>query len=360
VLSYRNLLRAIAGLAVVAVLAPALFVGTRCYSRSAPAPTAAAGASAIPGYIRSESLTYLTLPEWFIVFSADEYAAFIARQPPSRFPYIRSIRQYWGYYSSACAVTKGAYPFDTGYHVMLGVIGASFSVENVLKAAYENVFGRLMEWLSSTDTAEDAFARRLAREYGTFMHTVPWYEFPFGSKLLALWSETPLGGPHLLRKLERRVVLTAELGAKAVYGGIIGLASGAAYEGEELRIHARIDNAPAWIFSDTRVRRREQIGPGEYFVTLPRYEEFTKTVMALTGKGVRFLDIAGNDEILISVIARRGIREQVPQGRVVASAPVLTDLTLLRLAVSVPVSSLREVSSHFASERATIEHVYDY
>jgi hypothetical protein len=359
-LSFRNLLRAIAGLSLLAALGPALFIGTRCYSRSAPAPSVASGASAIPGYVRSESLTYLSLPEWFIVFSADEYAAFIARQPPSRFPYLRSIRQYWGYYSSACAVTKGAYPFDTGSHVMLGVIGASFSVENVLKAAYENILGRLTEWLSSTDTAEDAFARRLAQEYGTFMHTVPWYEFPFASKLRALWSETPLGGPHLLRKLERRVVLTAELGTKAVYGWIIGLASGAAYEGEERRIHARIDNAPAWIFSDTRVRRREQVGQGAYLVTLPRYEEFTRTVLTLTGKGVRFLDIAGNDEILISVIARRGTREQVPHGRVVASAPVLTDPTLLRLALSVPVSSLREVSAHFASERATIEHIYDY
>ena len=77
---------------------------------------------------------------------------------------------------------QGGYPFSTGNHLMLGIIGSSFSIEYALKGLYENTVGRATEWIAGHDTPEDAFARRTAAEYGTFMHTVPWYEFPFASR----------------------------------------------------------------------------------------------------------------------------------------------------------------------------------
>ena len=40
----------------------------------------------IPDYYRPESKTYLTLPEWYIVYSTDEYADFIAENSSSDFP----------------------------------------------------------------------------------------------------------------------------------------------------------------------------------------------------------------------------------------------------------------------------------
>jgi hypothetical protein len=346
--------------ATLAVLGPALFVGVKCYSSTSSARAAASVVQGIPTYSRAESLTYLTLPEWFIVFSADEYAAFIGRQPPTRFPYLGSIKQYWGYYSAACGETKGAYPFDTDYHVMLAIIGASFTIENVAKSVYENTIGRATEWLATADTPEDDFARRTAKEYGGFMPTVPWYQFPFASKTAALWRDTPLRGPHMVRKLERRVALTAEYGIKAVYGWVITKASGAAYGAEDLRIFARIADVPRSALTDTRITYVKQLDAVGHIVTLPRYEEFTKVVLAMTAKGVRFLDIAGNDEILVTVLARRGVPTSVPKGRLVAVLPILTDHTMQRFAVSVPVTALREVAAHVAAQHATIEHVYDY
>src|SRR5262249_37336491 len=154
--------------------------------------------------------TYLTLPEWLIVYDTEEYAAFISRARPSGFPYLRSIVDFWRDYSRVCAVSCSAFPFDVGDHVMIVVIGSSFAVENILKGLYENVVGRAFELVSGHDTEEDAFAARVAAEYGHFMHTVPWYEFPFGRKLVALWRETPLWGRHPLRKWERRIALSSE------------------------------------------------------------------------------------------------------------------------------------------------------
>ena len=40
----------------------------------------------IPKYQRPESATYLTFPEWYLVFNPQEYAQSLAQHPPSRFP----------------------------------------------------------------------------------------------------------------------------------------------------------------------------------------------------------------------------------------------------------------------------------
>ena len=337
------------------------FIGVKCYSS-----TPAARGPAVPPpdgiarYTRAEAFTYLTLPEWFIVYSTDEYAAFIETRRPSTFPYLGSTRQYWSFYSTACAETKRKYPFETGYHVMLGVIGASFTIENSFRWVYEHTVGWGTEWLSSTDTAEDALARRTAREYGTFMHRTPWYEFPFGSRLATLWRDVPLSGPHMLRKVERRMALTAEYAIKGVYGFVIRKASGAAYEGEDLRIHARVANAPMPVLSDPRVKVIQPTGPRGAVVTLPRYEDFTATALALNGKNVRFTDIAGNEVLLITALARRGIPTEFPAAELVSAQPILTDLTMQRLALRVRVGSLGEAVEQLSRAGASIEHLYDY
>src|SRR5437870_5113789 len=68
-----------------------------------PEATAAQPAPAPDGYARREDQTYLTLPEWYIVYSADEYAAFLAQNRPSGFPYFRAAWQFWQAYDDVCA-----------------------------------------------------------------------------------------------------------------------------------------------------------------------------------------------------------------------------------------------------------------
>jgi len=357
----RTLGLLVAGWVVLVCVWSAGFIGVKCYS-SAPAsrPPAVPPPDGVAGYTRAEAFTYLTLPEWFIVYSTDEYAAFIATGRPSGFPYLGSIRQYWGFYASACAETRRKHPFETGYHVMLGVIGASFTIESSIRYIYEHTLGAATEWISSTDTAEDALARRTAREYGAFMHRTPWYEFSFASRLAALWGEVPWTGPHMLRKIERRTALTAEYAIKAAYGFVIRKASGAAYEGETLRIYARVADTPLPALSDPRVKVVQTIGPRRYIVTLPRYEDFTATVLALNAKGTRFTDIAGNDVLLITALARRGIPTSFPAAELVSATPILSDPTMQRLALRVRVGSLGDAVEQLSRAGASIEHLYDY
>lgn len=349
-------------LALLLILFPLLFIVTQCVgggggAREREIPAVAVG---VPGYVRPGAATYLTLPEWYIVYSTEEYAAAIERGAPSRFPYWGAIGQFWRHYRSVCVVTRERYPFDGGVHLMLGVIGMSFSVENALKGGYEKTVGRASEWLGGHDTPEDVFAARTAREYGRFMHTVPWYEFPFAARLEALWKETPGWGPHMVRKWERRWALSAEYGLKAVYGALIRRATRGVYGAEDLEIHVWAEHVPDRVFADGRVKKVKTVDRGTYVLGLPRYEAFTEIVPALARQGVRFRDIAGNDEIFLTARTRRGLDASLAAGRVVLAEPILTDPGSQRIGVAAPVAALPAILAGLERSGATLEHLYDY
>ena len=353
-----------AALLLLAVLPPSVFIGVNCFSTrdtdEGPSDEVRRLMAAIENYERTESSTYLTFPEWYIVYSTDELAAFIERDPPSQFPYFGSVAQFWTFYAGVCDATKGTYPFNLGNHLMLAVIGMSFSVENGLKGMYENTVGRLTEWTSSHDTEEDTFAHRTTAEYGRFMHTVPWYEFSFGDKLRELWQETPLWGPHPVRKWERRTVLSLEYGLKAVYASLIGMGTETVYAPVDLEIHAWIDNAPETLFENGVIRKVQAQGYQSYVVTIPRYETFTTTAIRLIENGVSFLDIAGNDQILVTAIAPTTWTPNTTGDTLLFSGPILTDPGRQRIGVGVAVSSLHATVLELRRAGVRIEHLYDY
>ena len=352
---------AVIGLLLIGVSTSA-FIGTRCYGKAAGTESRALGdiPAGLDGYVRSEAFTYLTLPEWFIVYSTDEYARFLQKRSPTDFPYLGSVGQYWGYYDSMCQATRGKYPFETGYHMMLGVIGVSFTIENVVKAAYENTIGRLSEWISSRDTAEDRFAAKVATEYAMFIHAVPWYEFSFTTQLHRLWTQVPLGGPNVFRKWERRLALSAEYVVKATYGGLLGLATRSAYAPEDSKVYARVEAATDATFRDSRVEKIRQT-PGTYVVRLPRYEAFTRTTLPLLATGARFVDVAGNDQILVTALTSSALNERaLKTGAIVATRPILTEPGRKRIAMRVPVAQLHRAVPELRNAGATIEHLYDY
>ena len=96
----------VAVLGLIAVAVPARFIGEHCFSvRIQPrerSPELISATVDVPGYRRNGSSTFLTLPAWYVVYNAEEYATFVTSHAPSRFPYFAAIRQYWRYYASSC------------------------------------------------------------------------------------------------------------------------------------------------------------------------------------------------------------------------------------------------------------------
>ena len=122
-----------AGAARRRLVASSALVGSvhrvKCYSAAPATGRRPPPPADIPGYARAESFTFLTLPEWYIVYSTDDTPRFIGRAARA-VSVPRRCRQYWSAYDARAPRRRREYPFETGYHVMLGVIGASFTAEN--------------------------------------------------------------------------------------------------------------------------------------------------------------------------------------------------------------------------------------
>jgi hypothetical protein len=349
----------------VLVGAPAAFVRTRCYTSDRPthalASHPAPAAAQIRGYSRDGARTYLSFPEWYIVYTIEEHAAYSERERPSGFPYFGSITQYWTTYGAVCGATRGVYPFDGGSHLMLAAIGVTFTVEYTLKGLYENSVGRLTEWVGTNDTEEDRWARRTEREYSAFMRHSAWYSFPFWSRLTALWRETPLLGEHRTRKWERRLALSLEYSVKSVYSWMIGQPAASVSAPQDLRTYARVRERPGAPISEPDTKRIAVLDDGTAIVALPRYEAFTPAALKLAGKGVGFVDVAGNERMLVTVLAPAGqLPTFPPEVRMLFRVPVLTRPERERVALDAPVASLPSLAADLRKRRIDIEHLYDY
>lgn len=312
---------------------------------------------------RGEDQTFLTYPEWFLVYSPDEYADFLADdRPPSEFPYLGHLRQFWQAYRALAERTSQSYPFNGEYHTMIGVIGVSTSVEYGIKAAYELMVGRLTEATRGPrPTAEDLLSAEVARDYVAFLDRQPWYEYDYGARLRQLWTDTPWTGPDLLRKWERRYFLTSEFAAKALYAKLIGWGAASSFDKPKPETVALVSGLPdgAPLPADVRLVERRADG---LLLALPRYQPFTAASLSLAKRGGRFIEIAGNREaILVTALAPSDWTP--PAGwphELLFRQPVLTRPAQHRIAVAVPVAELSPLVERLATEPLALEHVYDY
>jgi len=350
---------AAAGLLAAFVLPPVLYIESAC---TGPLPGLAANAphrSLMPGAEgrRAEARTWLTYPEWYIVYSADSYGRFLAGGRPSAFPYVRHAAGFWSAYCAANRAAAGS-PGSADATVMLYTIGFSFTAEMLAKGAYETTLGRLFEWIGGWRSAADRHGAAVQRSYGAFMHETPWYAFPFAGALSGLLATRDWSTP--LRQLERVAALGTEYGAKALYGGLIGWASGATLGRDELtlRLVARAD-PQAVAAVDPRLRPVGRLPGGLTLVEAPRYATFTALLLKLADSRVPIVEIAGNDDIFVTLLVPE--THPAPPGTVRLLAERLDDRPgWQRLGVAVKVERLLPLLRAVRGAGGEVEHVYDY
>ena len=316
------------------------------------------------GYLRDVGQTYLTHPEWTIVYSYDEFAAHLEKRLPSSFPYVASIGQYWSNYIEANRMAGDAYPANWGYQVMLWVIGASYSVEYTLKGLYENTIGRASEWLAGNEQVdEDRYAWRVAKDYANFTHLRPWYEYGFWSKLKGLWSETPMWGQGAIRKWERKLAMSLELGAKSAYGWLIAVGSGAVYDPEADQMQMVVANwTDAATDRNPRLKVLERLDAAHVLAATPRYDAFRDAMLELarSGPSAELVEIAGNREILLTGVAPRDWRYTGSRGAVEYALPLPSDDSRKRVAMRVPTGELIALLREMLPSGLVVDHIYDY
>jgi FAD/FMN-containing dehydrogenase len=316
----------------------------------------------LEGYRKGEEQTFLTVPEWYLVFNPNEYADFLARgNNPSSFSFWKSIDEYWALYDRVNALSEGLYPENSEYQMMLWVIGVSTTAEFVAKGIYENTIGRITRWTASEDTPEDLLIQEAHAAYGELIYYEPWYVFPFGDYAGRIWSDTPFFGKNFIRKLERKLMFTGEFAFKALYAKAIGFGAQTAYGPSEgiVTMHVAGD-AQAVAAADPRMEILRDFGDGDLVVTAPRWGGFTEVMPKLAAAGVRFVEINGNDEMVFTTVEADDSTVVPAYARLLFNSMVISPVGMKRSVYVVRVEHLAEALQSLASNNVQLEHIFDY
>lgn len=310
-------------------------------------------------WLRNEDNTFLTYPEWSIVYAARDYAHHLETGRESGFPYFAYTGLYWQDYARAIRATAD-YPFNGEYQTMLAVIGTSQTIEYVIQGLWENTIGRVTELLSPGGTPQDALRAEGARDYAAMLDRVPWFEYPYAQARADLWQSPSAPGVAAIRSWERKLAFALSDSIKTIYARLIKSGLQASSGETELDIAVWAEGPVANAIAgekDTRMHR--DLGEdGAVFVTR-RYQVFTEMVPRLIARGVRFVEIAGNTRMQVTLLSSGPVGP--PPGTAVLFANEIPARPgLWRTGLVVPVAHLHEILPQLQDSGTELEHIYDY
>ncbi|TIN62899.1 MAG: hypothetical protein E5Y30_33110, partial [Mesorhizobium sp.] len=284
---------------------------------------------------------------------------FVDKDQPSGFPYWSYVGRFWQDYAMVIRASS-PYKFNYANHQMLVIIGTSHSIEHILQWAYENTVGRITEATTAKRTAADIYQAKVAADYAGFLDQVPWYQFPYADKRAGLFAVQSAPGDSSIRTSERKLAFGLADTIKQGYADLIKKALAATMDPALLDIHvwAKGPVGEATRNEPDTLLERDMGADGTIFVTR-RYQVFTEMIPRLIDKGVSFVEIGGNDEIMVTVLSTDTIA--VPEGmRILFSYPLPADQSTRRTGMIVAVRKLHLVLPALIKAGARLEHVYDY
>ncbi len=334
---------------VVALLAPVGYTEIAC--RGKPLPASAA-VSLLPdaSYHRAESATYLTYPEWHVVNAYDEYAKVLETGDPHHFRFLPAVIDFW---TSLCTLTEQANAHgggDFNTKLMVYTVGSSFTFEFIMKAAYEETVGRVATLLRGPYRDNlDEISSTMARDYAGFLQQVPWYEYDFSTDREILRDRSQKS----IRDIERRMALGAEFGVKAAYAKLI--AKGVDATGKaDLTIRSVVSGIGySQLNAIEGVNVILSTDAGTQIET-PRYRAFTDIVKVISEQGGSIVEIAGNDDILVSVLSSN------KQSRAAFVTFPRQGYSDYRHLVNLQVNRLSDYIRASAESEEQLEHIFDY
>ncbi len=361
----RRILAVIAILIALSVLVPLAYIEGACRPSSgaatASAPAVTLPAIDEPGYRRKLNNTFFTFPEWYIVYSFEDFGRFLDRSGESHFNYLGHI---FGFWQSFCTINR-AVPATaeslTEVKTMIYVIGISYSAEYAIKGLYENTVGRVFEWIRGEKrTPQDEFGRTVLQDYAAFLYTIPWYKYPFREKLDALMAiSAPT--PSNLRSWERDFALGAEYFVKIGYAALIQKALDAGGDKEPRDIMFAVATLPPQVLAkEPRIKPIRALTAQWQLVQAPRYKALTEILQGLLDQGIGLAEIAGNHDILVTVIAPDAAKLDIKGTTELFSQELDARPGFRRAGLKARIDRLVDINRELKARGASIEHFYDY
>lgn len=334
-------------LLLLALASPIVWIETAC--RGSGDAIAYTPIATDPDHYRDESRSYMTYPEWHIVHAYDDYAQVISTQDPHDYGYYSGIKGFW---TSLCALSKTSGQhggFSTASKTTIYTIGVSFTAELAMKALYEETIGRIATIRRGPDrTALDDLSAHQAAKYAKFLQQVPWYKWDF----LADFAAIKAAKTDSFRDRERSLALGLEFGAKAKYAGVIASAV-ASVGADELTLRLVLTDIDRFALAGFDMVQIVATHPEGTEIETPRYRMLTHILDELARDGANFIEIAGNDDIMLTAISDA----PYPGALYSFKRQGYGDFRHL---ISVKVADLADTLRSFAAGPITLEHIHDY
>jgi hypothetical protein len=361
----RRCLSAVVTLIVLSVVVSVAYIEGSCRPASSTSASSAR-AEALPaieeqGYRRKQDNTFFTFPEWYIVYSFEDFGRFLDSSSESHFNYLGHILGFW---QSFCTINRAVPATDESLldvKSMIYVIGVSYSTEYAIKGVYENTIGRVTEWIRGpARTPQDDYARAVLQDYAAFLYTIPWYKYPFREKLdglMAISAPTP----SRIRSFERDFALGTEYFIKIGYAWLIQKALDASSDDEPRDIMFVVATLPPELLAkEPRIKLVRTLTPQWQLVQTPRYKDLSEIIRNLLDQGLPIAEIAGNHEILITVIAPKSVTLDVQDTTELFSLDLDARPGFRRAGLRARIDRLVDINRDLKAKGASIEHFYDY
>ena len=315
--------------------------------------------------------TFLTYPEWFLVFAPQNQADFLNDNTNTNYPYLADTAGIWQSYKIMYDQIKDKYNFNWWYHLMVFVIWISSSVEYNLKSFYELIIWNITD-TNIPETTEDKSYAKFANNYVNFIYDIPWYEFDFWKQLKDFNSWNTFFWDHFFRKTERKVIINFELFAKYIYSKIIKVWTKWVYSPALPTTIVLLDKNPEDIhntgkYSELNIKNIKLIKEIKnskweklYLVSLPRYDQFKDYSSFLALNNIKFIEIAWNKwDIVISIIVKNQLvlKEKI---NILFTQNIVTKKGTKRITFTTKVSNLSNILKTITNNNIYLEHVFDY
>jgi hypothetical protein len=364
----RRLLRLMAFVGVIVVVFAAICASQIVYVQygCTPGDSTAASSSGFriddANYARAEGDSFLTYPEWYIVYAYSDLAGVTRASSESSFGYFQSIKGFWSSLCGARRSSSSARPATQDQMITDYIIGSSFMVEMAVQGIYERTIGALtVAWRGSVRTREDEFNQALLDDYAKFLEQTPWYRYPFAVKLLALWHQVPF--EFSVRSIERRFSLSLQYGIKSIYAKAIEALAGLAPADLEIGSVVIAPSAQT-LPQDARIRSVREVrasdGRPGILITTARYQEFTGIIREIGAKGLSFGEIAGNTRILITILVPPSTSLVTDGAEPIFETDVQSMPGWRRVGYDTQVNAVAALPAKVEAYGARFEHAYDY
>jgi hypothetical protein len=250
-------------------------------------------------YSRRKEQTYLTLAEWYQVYSYNEFGDFLAdggRQ--TDFPFGAAIRNFWSYYFLSLDKSKSE-EFNWQYNFVSWVIGINLTFEYGIKFAYENSVDRLTQSIAGSNTEADRFIATSWNNYAKTLYQTTWYHYPYFADLRGVW-ETALFNKQFVRNAERKIALSVSYLLKGSYAQLWLLTA----EQKENQTFSVVHAGNRESLDDAGIKILKELSGNRFLIETERYAGFKAALLKLLERNVTFVEIMGHQTITLGYLAK--------------------------------------------------------